>query len=207
MFARTLDGTCQSERLDALIQYTNESLMHMGQFDGFVGLSLLADRTTGRCITTTAWRSEEAWRAAAHDLMPIVATGVDVAGGTIQDATLDSWEVALMHRDHRTGQGACSRVTWAQWAPTDIDPVVGHFRDTLLPNFESDGFCNASLFVDRASGRTCITATYDSVEAMIAARASARRLRGDAMSAFHGQVLDVAEFELCLAHLRVPELV
>lgn len=205
MFARTVDWIGRPDKLDGLIRYTHDSLVHLSQFDGFVGLSLIADRAANRCIATSAWQSEDAWKAAARDLMPIVATGVDMAGARIEDARQDDWDVALVHRDHQSTPGACSRVTWAQWAPADIDRIVAYVRDTIIPNVESDGFCSASLLVDRVSGRTCMTVNYDSVEAMIAARQTGTRLRATAASEFNGQVLEVGEFEVCIAHLRVPE--
>ncbi len=207
MFTRTIDWIGHPDRLDALIHYTNEALDRLGELEGFVGTSLIADRAAGRFITTSAWRSEEARDAVARELMPIVATGVDIAGGTIEDARIDGWEVALMHRDHRSILGACSRVTWAEWTPSDIDRVVTHFRDVVIPEVDSEGFCSASLFVDRATGLTCATVSYDSVDAMTAARQSAVRLRAAAASEFDGRILEVGEFEVCVAHLRVPERV
>jgi hypothetical protein len=53
-----------------------------------------------------------------------------------------------------------------------------------------DGFCSASLMVDRDSGRAVSSVTFDSLEAQPEA----------------GSLGDVCEFELALAHLRVPEL-
>lgn len=53
MFARTLDGTCRPEKLDAVIHCTHDALRQMGHFEGFIGKSFIADRATGRCITTS----------------------------------------------------------------------------------------------------------------------------------------------------------
>ena len=71
-----------------------------------------------------------------------------------------------------------------------------------------DGFCSVSLFVDRLERRICSTATFE----------SRRRARGQsgvraprcasALPVDTGiEFLEIAEFELALAHLRVPELV
>ena len=61
--------------------------------------------------------------------------------------------------------------------------------------------------MDRARGITCGTVTFDSHEALAASRDEAREIR-DTMNREMGVAfLDVAEFELALAHLRLPELV
>ena len=49
--------------------------------------------------------------------------------------------------------------------------------------------------------------TFDSAEAMAASRDEAERMRTNATAELGAEVLEVAEFELALAHLRVPELV
>ena len=49
------------QALDDAIAYLRDKVMPAVQgLDGFVGLSMLADRESGRCIATTAWESEEA---------------------------------------------------------------------------------------------------------------------------------------------------
>ena len=89
-----------------------------------------------------------------------------------------------------------------------MDRMIEMVRTTIMPRLEQlDGFCRASLLVDRAAGRGCFTAPYDSTEAMVAARDAAMGLRADVMTETGSRVTEVAEFELALAHLDVPELV
>jgi len=78
----------------------------------------------------------------------------------------------------------------------------------LLPQIqEFEGFCSASLLVDRPSGSAVSSVTFDSHEAMQHTRSLAAVVREEGSREASGEVLDVAEFELALAHLRVPELV
>jgi hypothetical protein len=62
------------------------------------------------------------------------------------------------------------------------------------------------LLVDRASGRAVSTAAYDSVEAIERNRARLESLRDSASKDTDAQILDEHEFELVIAHLRVPEM-
>ena len=41
--------------------------------DGCVGLSMVADRISGRCIVTTAWRDEAAMRATAEEVCGLLS--------------------------------------------------------------------------------------------------------------------------------------
>jgi len=172
--------------------------------DGFVGLSLLVDRQSGRCIATSAWESEEAMRANAEHVRPIRDSAVQVFGGP---ATIDEWEIAVLHRDHRSGEGACVRATWIKMRPDQFDQAVDFYKTSVLPAIEElEGFCSASLMVDRASGRAVSSATFDSVDAMERNRDKARSIRTERLRDLGAEQLDVCEFELALAHLRVPEM-
>ncbi|WP_330476265.1 hypothetical protein [Terrabacter sp. C0L_2] len=173
--------------------------------DGCVGLSMVADRVTGRCIVTTAWRDESAMRATASSVMPMRQQAADLLGG---EATVDEWEIAYLHRDHRVADGCCARITWSEADPAMVDSVIDAFRDGIMPKVEQlEGFCSASLFVDRAAGRSCLTVTYDSPEAMMATRNAAMGLRADLVQQTGMRVTELGEFSLAIAHLDVPELV
>jgi heme-degrading monooxygenase HmoA len=86
--------------------------------DGYTGLSLLVDRSSGRCIATSAWQSEEAMRASAESVRPVRDRAAEVFGG---NADVEQWEIAVFHRDHRSRDGACVRATWVKVGPDQID--------------------------------------------------------------------------------------
>jgi quinol monooxygenase YgiN len=205
VYARSTTVQAQPGFIDAGIAHMRDKTMPALQaIDGFVGLSLLVDRQSGRCIATSAWESEEAMRANAEQVRPIRDSAVQVFGGP---ATIDEWEIAVLHRDHRSGEGACVRATWIKMRPDQFDQAVDFYKTSVLPAIEElEGFCSASLMVDRAYGRAVSSATFDSVDAMERNRDKARSIRTERLRDLGAEQLDVCEFELALAHLRVPEM-
>jgi heme-degrading monooxygenase HmoA len=173
--------------------------------DGCVGLSLLVDRTSGRCIVTTSWESEEAMRASEESIRPIRDRAAELLGGSRQ---VEEWEIAAMHREHRASEGACVRATWVKVGADQIDRGIDFYKMTILPALEElEGFCSGSLLVDRASGRGVASATFDSVEAMERNKEQLARIRATGSQEAHAEVLDECDFELAVAQLRVPEMV
>ena len=172
---------------------------------GCVGLSMLVDRTAGTCIVTTAWESELALRASAEVVVPLRRRLQQHFG--VRPA-VHAWEIGLLHRAHATGDGARARVTWLRLPRRLIDTHLETFRTVLLPRAElAPGFCSASLFVDRLTGRSAVAAVYDSAESLAASRPVAAALRTEVVRRLSGELLDVVELDVALAHLRVPETV
>ncbi|WKG05796.1 antibiotic biosynthesis monooxygenase [Mycolicibacterium sp. HK-90] len=205
MYARSTTVQARPEAIDAGIAHVRDEVMPaLLEMDGCVGISLLVDRESGRCIATTAWETEEAMHASAERAAPLRARAAETFGGS---ATVEEWEIAVLHRDHRTHEGACVRATWAQLDPGQIDGGIEHYKSSVLPAMEDlDGFCSASLMVDRASGRGVSSASFDSREAMERSKDQAGALKTSAIREVGAEELNECEFELALAHLRVPEL-
>jgi hypothetical protein len=92
--------------------------------------------------------------------------------------------------------------------PAMADKGVDYYRFVLVPQLEQlDGFCSASLLIDRGTGMAVSSVVYDTKAAMESSRASASSLRQTSAGELGLQILDVHEYELVLAHLHVPELV
>lgn len=205
MYARSTTIHAQAASIDEGIEHMRDEVMPalMG-IDGCVGLSMLVDRESGQCIATSAWQSEDAMRASEGQVGLIRDRVAEIMGGSAQ---VDEWEIAALHRDHRSSQGACVRATWVEVDPTQMDRAIDVFRMTGLPAIESlEGFCSASLMVNRSAGRSVSSVTYDSHEAMDRNREQAGMVRMTAMQETGANVLDVREFDLAIAHLRVPEM-
>jgi quinol monooxygenase YgiN len=206
MFARSTTVTSQPSAIERSIRYFQDDLMpEILNMPGCVGLSLLVDHATSRCIATSSWLDEEAMHATTDSIRRLRDRFIAEAGGS--DTVVDEWEVALMHRDHSSIEGARARVTWLQGSPASVDPSVESFRAILPLVDQLPGFCSASLLVNRRAGRAVSTVTYDSADTLTQTRTRANNLRSQLAAQTGAEVLEVAEFELAVAHLRVPEMV
>jgi heme-degrading monooxygenase HmoA len=204
--ARSTTVQAQPSSIDAGIAHIRDEVMPAVQaMDGCIGMSAMVDRGSGRCIITTAWETEEAMRASEQKASQLRGGAAEKLGGTIDK--IEEWEIAVLHRDHRSGTGACARATWVKGDPATADPKIDYYKTSVLPDLENlDGFCSASLLIDRESGRSVSTVTFDSREAMARNRDQASALKTAKMREAGVEELDECEFELALAHLRVPEL-
>ena len=69
MYARSTTIHADPQRIDAGIAHVRDEVMPAVQsMPGCIGLSMLCDRDTGRCIVTASWDSEEAMRATADSV-------------------------------------------------------------------------------------------------------------------------------------------
>jgi hypothetical protein len=203
--ARSTTITANPSTIDRGIQYVQDRLLPaMLRVDGCRGVSLLVDRPTGRCIATSSWDNERTMRASADEVRPLREDFIATFGGT--SPMVDEWEIALMHRKIESPDGACARVTWLEGDPTAIDNSVDSFRSVLPVAEALPGFCSTGLMVNREEGRAVGTTVYDSADAVAQTRGQASTLRTRVAQESGTEVLEVEEFELVVAHLRIPEM-
>jgi heme-degrading monooxygenase HmoA len=206
VYARTTTIQAQTSSIDDGIAHVRDEIMPAVQaIDGCVGMSLLVDRQSGRCIATTAWESEEAMHASAEKASQLRDRATQRFQGNVEN--IEQWEIATLHRDHRSREGACTRATWIKGDPARIDENIEFYRTSVLPSLEDlEGFCSASLLIDRASGRAVASTTFDSREAVERNRQQADAMRDERTREAGVEITDEGEFDLAIAHLRVPEM-
>lgn len=207
MYARSTTFQGQPEATDRLITRVRDEVMPMVEkMDGFVGCSLLVDRETGRAIVTTSWATEEAMHASEQAVSESRAGAARLVGGGQPE--VQRWEMAIMHRAHPAPEGAATRVVWLESDENRMAEFRDNFRENAMPKIEQlPGFCSVSVVTDRRSGHRAVATTYDSREALRNAATQASAIREEVAKATGGHVTDVGEFELVMAHLRVPETV
>ena len=206
MYARSTTLRIRPDAVTDLTAAVRDEVMPMVTgLDGCIGLSVLCDRDTGRCIVTSAWETDDAMHASAERVGASRERAAQMFGGTPE---VQEWEIAVLHRAHRAGDGACARVAWTRTDPANLDRVIDAYRESLMPWWEeTPGFCSNSLMVDRRDGRCASAVVFDSHEAMAHTRDQFTTLREEFVARMSMQIDEVAEFDLALAHLRVPETV
>jgi quinol monooxygenase YgiN len=206
MYARSTTVHGNPAALEVGIAYVREAVMPtVLEMDGCVGLSMLADRESGRCIVTSAWADAEAMHRSAENVRGIRDRTAEIMCGTTE---VDEWEIAVLHRRHETRDGTSARVIWTEGDPASTDHMVDGFRMSLLPGLEElPGFSSVSLMIDRTAGRAATAVTYENRAAMEQAGGRARTLRKEFLTTMNLKQTGAASFDLALAHLRVPEMV
>lgn len=206
MFARSTTIHGDPGSVDEGITYVHdESMPALRRMDGCVGLSMLADRSSGRCIITTSWRDEAALRASEDGVRTAAERTVEILGGR---ADLQEWEIAAMHRVHESHDEAASRVTWLRTDPGSVQRAVDAVRLSLMPKLgDLAGFCSVSAMVRRGDGLTVAAVSYDSRADLDRANEGAREFREEFAPAMGIEVVGTAEFDVAIAHLRVPETI
>jgi heme-degrading monooxygenase HmoA len=206
MYARSTTVRGDPQKIDDGIAYVRDEVMPAVQgMSGCVGLSMLCDRDSGRCIVTTAWADDTAMRATEEAVRSMRERAAEIFGGQIE---VNEWEIGLLHRMREAPEGACTRVTWTRGDPAQMDRMTDTFRMALLPRLEDlPGFCSVSVLMNRQNGMCALAATYESREAVRASREAVAAMRDEFTQQLGMEVMDMAEFDLVLAHLRVPETV
>jgi len=205
MYARstTVRGTPQA--MDDLIGYARDEVLPALQgMSGCVGMSMLADRESGRAVITSAWADESSMHATEQDVRDLRDRAARIVSG---EQSAQAWEIAIMHRVHTAHDGAWTRVLWGELDTARAEDSLSAFRTTMVPQLEElPGFCSVSLMVDRAAGRSAMAVTYDSREDMHRAGELMAPRREQFAREMGITVTEMAEFELALHELRVPEM-
>jgi quinol monooxygenase YgiN len=206
MFARSMTIHGNPEALDDGIAYIrDDAAPQLLAMDGCVGVTMLADRASGRSIVTTAWRDADAMQTSLPSVRTFWDRSTEVMGGL---AEIEEWELLDYQRRRTPGQGAFSRVTWVRTDPDRLNDLVDAFRMSLVPRLEElPGFTSVILVADRATGRSVCSFTVDSREALTDTRAQGSALREQFVEHMGVEVTDMAEFDLVIADLRVAETV
>jgi heme-degrading monooxygenase HmoA len=206
MYARSSTVRGNPQSIDDATAYLRDKVMPaVTALEGYIGLSMLADRDSGRCIATTSWATEEAMHDSEGPLHALRGRYGEILGGR---AEVQEWEIGVLHRVRPAPPGACARVIWSRGEPANRESALDAFRLTVLPRLEElPGFCSVSMMVDLEAARAVSSTVYESRDAMDRATETALPLREEFTRSVGGEITEVAAFDLVLAHLRVPETV
>lgn len=206
MYARSTSFHGDPHRIDDAVHYVRDRAMPalMGM-DGFVGISVLADRESGRCIVTSSFEDLAALRRSASEMRGIRARTADILQSP---QSLEEWQIALVHRERSAPEGARTLLTWCRTDPDRLDPLLEAYAESIVPRLsDQPGFCSVSVLADPVEGRSATALTFADDDALRRATAQLDPLLQELGRQYAGEVTDEAVFDLVLAHLRVPETV
>ena len=206
MYARSTTMQVDPQAIDRLIGYVRDEVVPVVEgMAGYVGVSMLCDRETGKCIATTSWDTEEAMRASADTVAASRARAAELVGAPTP--TVQEWEVAAMHRVRGTGEGACARLIWARGQAGQMDRILDAWHTTIPPQLEQmPGFCAVSALVNRETIQAVAAVSYESREAMNRSAEQGLAIRDKFAATMQFEITDVEEYDIVLAHLRIPEM-
>ena len=209
MHARSTTFRGEPGAVDTGIAHVRDDVLPAVQrLEGCVGLSMLVDRATGRCIVTTSWDDAGAMQRSAEAIGGIRDTLSRTLEGAVDEAEVAEWEVGVLHRSLGTPQHAAARVIYTKGPLGAADRIIDGFRTNIVPRIDDlAGFCSVSLFVNRENGRCAITSVYEDRQTMNRAKGQAQAMREEFTQHMGMHITEVAEFEVAIAHLRVPETV
>jgi quinol monooxygenase YgiN len=206
MYARSTTMHGDAGSVDAATAHVRDDVMPtVRAMEGCVGLSMLADRDSGHCIITTSWTDEAAMRASRDGVQAHAERTAEILGGR---PDVQHWEIAAMHRVQEARSGSRSRVTWLRTEPDAVNRAVDAVRLSLMPKLDDlPGFCSVSIMVRRGDGLTVAAVSYDSEAHHEQATEGAREFRQEFAPAMGIEVLETADLDVAIAHLRVPETI
>jgi quinol monooxygenase YgiN len=209
MHARSTTFRGDPSAIDAGIAHVRDDVLPaVLQLEGCVGLSMLVDRSSGRCIVTSSWHDAEAMQRSAEAIGGIRDTLVRTLEGAVDEAEVAEWEVGVLHRALGTPAHAACRVIYTKAPLGAADRIIEGFRTNIVPRIDDlAGFCSVSLFVNRENGRCVITSVYEDRQTMNRAKGQAQAMREEFTLHMGMHITEVAEFDVALAQLRVPETV
>jgi heme-degrading monooxygenase HmoA len=206
MYARSTTFHGDPHRIDEAIAYIRDRAMPalMGM-DGFVGISMLADRRSGRSIVTSSFEDLAALRRSASEMRGIRARTADILQSP---QALQEWQIALLHRLRSAPDGARARVTWCRTDPERLEALLEAYAESIVPRLpDQPGFCSVSVLADPVEGGSVTAVTWTDEASLEQADRELAPLLRQLGRRYDGEVTDDAVFELVLAHLRVPETV
>ena len=206
MYARSTSFDGDPHRIDDAVHYVRDKAMPalMGM-DGYIGVSMLADRESGRCIITSSWDDVTSLHRSASEMRGMRARAADILQSP---PALEEWRIALLHRERSAPGGARTRVTWCRTEPARLDPTLDAYAETVVPRLaDLPGFCSVSVMADPAEGRSATAVTFVDGAALDGAMTQLAPVLEEFSRQRASEATGEGTFDLVLAHLRVPETV
>ncbi|MCW2724304.1 MAG: hypothetical protein JWN35_1225 [Frankiales bacterium] len=161
---------------------------------GNMGMSLLVNDPLGIAIVESYWFSGDAMRESEHSVAASRAQAVRRGAATV---SVERFVVASSTRTRRPEAGAGVRLTRVEGDAKAVDRIATAYEDIALPWLtDTDGFCGATLYEDRATGRGIRQTYWRDPVALSASRGAAAGVRAEVVAAADGSIRALEEYSL-----------
>jgi hypothetical protein len=168
--------------------------------EGNLGMAVLESPELGVALVETFWVSADAATGVERRVSPLLARAAKLA---VAPACTERYTVALYVHATRPHPGAGVRLTRLDTAPHRSDDTVAAYEDRAVPTLaQTDGFCEALMFVDRRTGRSISETLWRDTNALAASRSVAAAVRVEMVAAGDGAVCALEEYRLLFSSVR-----
>jgi heme-degrading monooxygenase HmoA len=187
----------------AIKQWTSGIFPLLKKQDGFRGVTLVGNRTTGDGLSVSYWESEQAMKNARTQVRPQAETIMSQTGSRIVED--DECEVVVLERIQPPKAGVFVRVTTVEADPAKTAEGIAYFKEKVVPVIrEQAGARTALLLVNRKSGRTFSASGWDTEKDLKASEAAVTALRDEAIKKVGGKGGKTEEFEVYFTEILTP---
>lgn len=160
---------------------------------GYVGC-FIAAQTNGEACTASYWQDAAALEASEAQAAAIRARAAEISS-ELRDVRVDSFEVLLLERAKAPSGGMHLRSNDLSGA--DPEKVAAFVRDRVYPVVAGQpGFRSVMVAANRATGRTIVATTWESLADLERSEAAVTDLREEAVRATGASGVKVETWEV-----------
>ncbi|WP_037606344.1 hypothetical protein [Streptacidiphilus rugosus] len=198
MFVRMIYATGDPARIGTAIDgLSTEGRRLVAAQPGYAGFALFADRTLGKLVMGSMWRTEQDRQNSDDALAEQRAAMLQPFATTVAVANAD---VVVFDRREQPGPGAWMRLSRMDLDPADADLLGETFGAAVVPQLELlPGMAGAVLFIDRIHGRGTVGVIFRDRASLEASRSGQAAARGQGAAKAHVTVTALEEFEVVFA--------
>ena len=181
MFVRATRLQTPPDRVAAGIDnFKQQTMPRLRAAPGNLGAVLLTNRESGAGMGLTYWESAKAMAAAEQVGIQSRAEAVKSVPG-VQIVNVERFELMIMDRSGPARAGGFVRVNTLNGDVDKLDALTVFMRNSALPLVRNlPGWRALITGVDRQTGRSFVSAVYDSMDALQASESSVAGLRTEA---------------------------
>ena len=202
MFIRGTRAQTPPERIDeAIANFEKRVIPSARTAPGYLGAALLVDRKTGAGVGITYWESARALSASEQmGIKNRTDAAKDVPGTQI--VNVERFEIVIMDRAGPPKAGVFLRANTINGDPAKVDALTVFTRNQALPVLKAlKGYRSTVVGVDRQTGRSVISTSWETLADLQASEDKVSGLRNESVKVAGADGVEVEIFEAPVVEL------